>query len=275
MTVREQMSVAARRGDVDAQFALAEHYELVVPRRLTRAAKWYRRAAQQGHVEAQNIWAVCLRDGVGVAVDRRMAVSWFRKAASNGNALATLSLGYALFEGEGVDRDQVQALALYRRAARAGDDDAMFNLGQMSRCGDVVPKNRETAIRWYKRAAEKGHIAAAAWLGWFYSESRLHRQQKLAVDWLIVAANEGDAWAIRLLGVCFSNGDGIEQDDEEAASCWRIAASLGDSWSEYLLGIACRDGLGIKQSRRWALFWLKKAASHGEEEAAEALEVLG
>jgi len=43
----------AREGSTQAQFELACRYDFCPPKRRRLAVKWYRRAAEQGHAEAQ------------------------------------------------------------------------------------------------------------------------------------------------------------------------------------------------------------------------------
>ncbi|MBQ5365850.1 MAG: sel1 repeat family protein, partial [Thermoguttaceae bacterium] len=46
------------------------------------AAKWFRRAAERGYVEAQILYGKALLSGQGVKVDRVAAAQWFAKAAA-------------------------------------------------------------------------------------------------------------------------------------------------------------------------------------------------
>jgi uncharacterized protein len=50
------------------------------------AFKYYKRAAEAGHVDAQTNLGVCYLNGTGVEVDKVKGVKWFRKAAESGNA---------------------------------------------------------------------------------------------------------------------------------------------------------------------------------------------
>ena len=56
--------------------------------------KWYRKAAEQGHADAQNNLGLCYQYGKGVAKDYAEAVKWYRKAAEQGHARAQCNLGY-------------------------------------------------------------------------------------------------------------------------------------------------------------------------------------
>ena len=55
------------------------------------AVKWYRKAAEQGHSDAQNNLGACYDEGDGVAVDKAEAVKWYRKAAEQGHSDAQYS----------------------------------------------------------------------------------------------------------------------------------------------------------------------------------------
>ena len=68
------------------------------------AGKWYRKAAEQNDVVAQNNLGVCYANGVGVAKDPVEAVKWYRKAAKQNDAKAQYNLGVRYEHGEGVAR---------------------------------------------------------------------------------------------------------------------------------------------------------------------------
>jgi hypothetical protein len=52
----------------------------------TEAAKWYRKAAEQGHAEAQVQLGVLYSNGLGVAANTAEATKWLLKAAEQGHA---------------------------------------------------------------------------------------------------------------------------------------------------------------------------------------------
>ena len=56
------------------------------------AVKWYRRAAEKGHADAENNLGNCYYYGKGVPQDYTEAVKWYRKAADHGNADAEVNL---------------------------------------------------------------------------------------------------------------------------------------------------------------------------------------
>jgi TPR repeat protein len=82
--------LAAERGSVDGQLALATAYYLGrgAPRDLTQAAHWYREAAKGGDVGAQYLIASMYEQGDGVMQDLRLARYWYEAAARSGDVAA-------------------------------------------------------------------------------------------------------------------------------------------------------------------------------------------
>ena len=80
--------------------------------------------------------------------------------------------------------------------------------------------------------------------------------------------------AQNFLGVCFENGEGVEQDKAEAAKWFRKAADQGYAGAQYNLGHCYANGYGVKQDRAEAAKWYQKAADQGLEPAKEALKKL-
>ena len=86
---------AAEQGDVEAQYRLgnAYYYGTGVPTNIGEAVKWYRMAAEQGHVVAQNRLGASYLHGLhGVSQDHTEAAKWFHMAAEQGDRTRDTSL---------------------------------------------------------------------------------------------------------------------------------------------------------------------------------------
>lgn len=84
---------AADQGNPDAQFKLGGVYyagTAIVKKDFAEAAKWFRRAALQGHAGAEFCLGAQLAAGEGVAQDSTEAAKWFGLAASQGDAPAQI-----------------------------------------------------------------------------------------------------------------------------------------------------------------------------------------
>ena len=112
--------------------------------------------SEQNSDEAHKIGCF-YRDGTGVPIDHGVAARWFRIAADDGYMFAQNDLGCLYEDGNGVPQSDKEAVKWYRRAANQGDEIAEYNLGRMYRDGKGVPQSNENAMKWFGRAAEKGH----------------------------------------------------------------------------------------------------------------------
>ena len=92
-------------------------------------------------------------NGRGVPQDHAAAMSWFRKAAEQGHAEAQYNLGVMYEEGHGVPRDYTAAVSWYRKAAEQGDAKAQNNVGIMYAHGQGVPLDDVQAHKWFDLAS--------------------------------------------------------------------------------------------------------------------------
>lgn len=71
-----------------------------------------KKAAEMGHVSAQNHLGVCYYKGEGVEQNREEAVKWFAKADANGDKEATYNLGCCYAYGEGIEKNMNVGISL-------------------------------------------------------------------------------------------------------------------------------------------------------------------
>lgn len=138
----EEWRGPAIAGDADAQFNLAQAYKLGrgVPVDPALAESWFRKAAMQGHVQAEDNYGLALFQN-----DKKAdAVPWLEKSAARFEPRAQLVLGTMLFNGDGVKRDYPRAYALMTRASAAGLDSASATLAQMDQY--ITPADRERGV---------------------------------------------------------------------------------------------------------------------------------
>lgn len=122
----------------------------------TEAVKWYKKAAEQGDIEAQYMLGMCCYDGVGIKKDYVEAVKWYRIAAERGHVDAQYNLATCYHKGIGAQQNDVQAVQWYKKAAEQNDVDAQYNLGICYDMGIGVKQNYVEAVMWYQKAAKQG-----------------------------------------------------------------------------------------------------------------------
>jgi uncharacterized protein len=144
-----------------------------VERNRSKAAEYFRKAADQGHASAQYCIGQLYHSGedssggkertIWDLIETReknspKAVEWYRKAADQGHAHAQYELGLAYQSGEGVEKNRNKAAEYFRKAADQGHAHAQYAIGEAYRRGEGVEKNLRTAEEWFQKdpLEEKG-----------------------------------------------------------------------------------------------------------------------
>ncbi len=93
--------------------------------------------------------------GLGVPQDDSEAVRWYRKAADQGKVEAETHLGQMYSEGQGVTQNYAEAVKWYRLAAEQGDPDAQHDLGLAYEEGEGIAQDFVLAYVWYSLAVSR------------------------------------------------------------------------------------------------------------------------
>ncbi|MFQ5509472.1 MAG: tetratricopeptide repeat protein [Leptospirillia bacterium] len=97
------------------------------------------------------------------------------------------------------------------------------------------------------------------------------RDQLHAVEWIQHGADQGQAWAMYLLGTLYETGLGFPQSDADAFRWYEAAARGDDPNAQYRLGAMYHDGRGTSQDYAAARGWLEKAVAQEQPDAAYLL----
>lgn len=134
----------AIEGDPDAQFNMGQAYKLGrgVPMDLNLAQDWFRRAADQGHLQAGDNYGLILFQN-----NRRQdAMPYIRASAARGEPRAQYVLGTALFNGDMGEKDWVRAYALMTRASAQGVPQAGKSLATMDQYIPMADRQQGTQL---------------------------------------------------------------------------------------------------------------------------------
>ncbi len=155
------------------------------------AVRWFRRAAEQGHVMAINMLGRCHDLGWGVDIDKARAADYYAIAAGQGLDWAMYNLATLLALGEGVAQDRPRALALLREAVTlTGNAKALNFIGSFHEDGWAVPRDMGEAARCYARAAAGGDFRG------MFNHARMllgNGEESSAATWLGRAGEAGHA----------------------------------------------------------------------------------
>ena len=119
------------------------------------------------------------------------------------------------------------ALAEWTPLAEEGYASAQYNLGIMYDNGNGVLENDKTAVKWFTLAADQGDILAQKQLGDMYLRVG---KRRTAAKWITKAAKQGDASSQLNLGAMYYIGDGVLTDYTKAYMWLNLAAYNGNQF---------------------------------------------
>lgn len=143
----------AEKGDADAQFNLGQAYKLGrgVPQDLVQAEKWYKKASDQGHLQASDNYGLVLFQ----SNRRAEALPYLQASAQRGEPRAQYVLGTGHFNGDFVEKDWIRAYALMTRASAQQLPQATTNLAQMDSFIPLDQRRRAIALAGQMEQEEK------------------------------------------------------------------------------------------------------------------------
>jgi len=153
------------------------------------------------------------------------AASWFRKAAEQGNVDAQFSLGVAYEDGQGVQTNLTEAIKWLTKSAENGNLQAAGRLAMYYFFGSGEDKNIQEGIRWLRFGAERGDVLDQTTLalilrggGFPFHDIEIEKDPNEAAKWYLRAARQGDGDAQISIGEMYAQGEGVMQDFVEACA---------------------------------------------------------
>ena len=113
-----------------------------MPKNGSLVVKWYRKAADQGDVDAQFNLGVIYENGYGVPENDALAVKWYRKAANQGYASAQYNLGHMYDSGRGMPENSIRAYVWWSMGKTQGHANAGKNIDILKT--EMTPKQIAT-----------------------------------------------------------------------------------------------------------------------------------
>ena len=222
-----EISDASHKYTPEEMFALGMQFHAGenVLQNFATAAAWFERAAQQGHVAAQNRLGQYLFTGYGGKADPAAGLLWLETAAKSGDPDHMFDYASALETAPDTLKDIGLAAQIYARSAEQGHLEAMVSLGVMFQNGTGVPKDVAQAKQLYELAVSENHPRAQNNLGLLFVRGEGVTQDYARAAELFAAASEqGLDVAKANLGVMYENGFGVPLDEARAAELYREAA---------------------------------------------------
>ncbi|HFE37745.1 MAG TPA: sel1 repeat family protein [Gammaproteobacteria bacterium] len=149
-----ELTRQAKAGKTEAQYLLAYRYEMgrSLPRDITKAIHWYRKAARKNHADAQ------YRVGILYYRQKRYkkARYWLAKRAKAGHADSQYYFANTFRYALGTKEQTSRARKWYTKAAKQGHAKAQYELALLYQNGIGARKSPKLANIWFQRAAKNG-----------------------------------------------------------------------------------------------------------------------
>ncbi|MCF0233713.1 MAG: sel1 repeat family protein, partial [Thermoguttaceae bacterium] len=233
-TERRKFHEEADGGDKDAMWKLGYMYltgKGKTPVNETKATEYFMQAARLGQTDAQFWLAECYAKGQGVAQSNQEAVRWYKKAAENGNVAAKTSWAVAQFHGIGTEKNEEEAIRHFTQAADAGNARAQYELAKIYRNGlGSTEKDASKADKLLLKAAENGWVAAKTdiakrEIGWLLEGKPKTELTDKSYKWLKESALSRDPVSLYLLAWCEKKGFFGPASQSKALELYEQAAS--------------------------------------------------
>ena len=250
---------AEKLKNADALFFLSIHQQN--NGNLKEAAQAAKRSLELGNEAAKIILGKIQKD----EKLRKEGFNALKKKVDSGDMHYSDSLGYAYEFGIGTPFSIKEAMKYYEMAAKQNNTMGMTNLANLYLRENKFKKAKPLLVK----AAEKeyGYAQYLLAMNFFdlYSENN-----KEALFWLERAASNDEPHALYQLGLYYAE----KADLAKSIQYYQRAAELnyGDALLElyYIYG----EGIGVEQDDDKALFFLKKVAELGSQEAIEELAAM-
>jgi len=91
--------------------------------------------------------------------------------------------------------------------------------------------------------------------------------EKIQISNLILASDNGEAYAQNRLGARYAEGDGVTKSDFKALDLFKKSAEQGFSKAQFNMGRMYYEGRGVPKNDKLAVYWLNKSAEQENENA--------
>ncbi len=182
--------------------------------------------------------------------------------AKQGNAHARLMLGLYYLEGRAIAQNSEEGLKQIQLAANQGDSQAQYTLGLIYAHGHKgIPTDLPRARSWLGKAAKSGHRDAQYSLGLLHLDNRDDKGHiAKAIHWFHKAADQKHPGAQHNLAVINLKGlDGIQPDRKLALQFFIEEAEQGDPEAQFNLGRLYSEGKWMPVSSNDAASWFYRA----------------
>lgn len=221
--------------------------------------------AQNGNSVAQYRVALMYIAGQGTEQDSKVALEWLERAAENGHAESAMLAG-DIYTNDPELANFRKAHEQYASAVDLGLLKAAYPLGKLYTEEKYARVNMKSAVSYFeiaandpdggKEAGEAAYFLARIYRG---NNTGIISNEETALEWLEVAAENGQMDAAAELGSKYLSGNGIPKNYRKALKFTETAAQKGHPASQFNLGVIYYEGRLIEKDLVKALTWFMVA----------------
>lgn len=195
------------------------------------------------------------REIAALAIGEKVAVEILREGAA----------------AETIEIEPIDGAAVFDRLCRAGQADACAELGRLTMVSSTSPAEVEAALALYEQACQGGDASGCSELAGNLIEGQGESAAGRAAEIAKKACDGGYPAACAHLGLLYSNGSGVEQDDARATGLYEIACDGGDPAGCYNVGLNYEKQRGVPRNDARSLLGYVKGCEGGYPEACTNL----
>ena len=252
----------------DEQMQLDAAVSLFIHDQVTDAYPLFKKLATRGNRRAMYFMGEYYRSGwAGLPVNEKLGFHYHHLGAEKGDLLCQLNLAYE----DGANREKIlkEIVPKIVPLAQAGDIAAEDELGDVlkTELGDALE-----AEFWVKKAIKDGYWTAAFNFDYYYEDDA--QKQSQIIDYLeTVYRMHGDhaGEAANRIGLIY-NG---QKNYVKQVEWWKKSAEEGYDWGMSNLGMCYRDGAGVQEDQEQAIAWFQKAYELHGDAAGDAANQIG
>jgi TPR repeat protein len=214
------------------------------------------RVEQDDDVKAMALLGELYGSGLGVKQDDSKAAEWYRRAADRGDREAMFALAMLRMAGRAGPVNREEAAKLLAAAARLKHPLASYNLALLYLEGQLFPRDFARAAELFRIAAEAGSAEAQYALAALYKEGRGVKKDVVeSTRLLYLAAIADNIDALVEYAIALFNGSGVAKNEEEAARFLERAARRGSPIAQNRLAHIRAAGRGLPADPVEAIKW--------------------
>jgi len=248
----------------------------------SKAARFYRLAANGGAIKGRYNLGKAYQEGRGVRQSDAKAIKHFKLAAEGGSAKAQRNLERLQQKRERMHHElQDERLSLSKRRVRIYQEDSkepeVADLTSVNGVSNValIHEKTQAAGQLNQRIPYQWHENHQANLEWINQtkkriyqldllQLRSKQNDKETFQWYQRRADQGDASALYNLSLCYEEGRGVKQSDQQFLVMLIKAANKQNPRAQYKLG---RELEKEERNCEQAIRWYRRAAVQQHMEA--------